>query len=458
MQVIEQDFRQAILRTFHISTNFSRNTNDLYINQAKLVGSLYEGGFFARFFKRQQKQPTTKNSADDSVNRAIDVDLELTIDKLPPEKRHCLGDVAKKPGFVTFDYSLDKCSIKHKEFTEDVQLEVLKDGKLKTNEVKRIVLDSNRLYEHDCPIRIIKFIFAYIYQTHAESVQVYDIHEEITKATTTFSLVTKVGDHPEMRFGIDIALTVETMWTPDVTIRWMRRPRNWTNLIAQLDEELRHSYVIFKTSNEEKNNSETNELRYSFAHLERAIVRLQNPTQRLIYAIFKTLIYRELLIGDLEDTMSSYIGKTVMLWLCDQHPPSDPLWDNDDHSILRVLHILFGEIQKAFSTGFLPYYFIPEINVIGHISSGVKGAALRKLQLLVNDIEGYLPLHTQSVLEICEPVLNLANKYCPVFVDVVAGKLHSPEVFGVLSKRPDLLFLLNDLSENSIGLNWEQFL
>ena len=259
---------------------------------------------------------------------------------------------------------------------------------------------------------------------------------------------------------MDIALTFETMWTPDVTIRWMRRSRNWTNLIGQLDEELRHSYVIFKTSNEEKHNQETNELRYSFAHLERAIVQLQNPTQRLIYTIFKTLIYRELLIGDLEDTMSSYIGKTVMLWICEQHPPSDPIWDNDDRSILNVINILFRELHKAFKTGFLPYFFIPEINVIGHISSDIKGAALNKLTLLVNDIERFLPPHTQSVLMICETGLNIVNKYCPVFTKVVQGNLNNAEVFGVLSKRPDLLYLLDDFEgdESSIGLNWGKFI
>lgn len=436
----------------------------MYINQAKLVGSLYEGGFFARFFKRQQQQqqqPIKKNSVDDIVNLAIDVDMELTIDEIPAEKQHCLRDVVKKPGFVTFDNSQRNClTSNNKHFNEeDIQL-AIKDGLLKTNDVKRIVLDSNRLDEHDAPILVIKFIAAYIYQTHAENVRVYDIQEEITKATTTFSLTTKVGDHPEMRFGMDIALTFETMWTPDVTIRWMRRSRNWTNLIGQLDEELRHSYVIFKTSNEEKHNQETNELRYSFAHLERAIVQLQNPTQRLIYTIFKTLIYRELLIGDLEDTMSSYIGKTVMLWICEQHPPSDPIWDNDDRSILNVINILFRELHKAFKTGFLPYFFIPEINVIGHISSDIKGAALNKLTLLVNDIERFLPPHTQSVLMICETGLNIVNKYCPVFTKVVQGNLNNAEVFGVLSKRPDLLYLLDDFEgdESSIGLNWGKFI
>lgn len=228
------------------------------------------------------------------------------------------------------------------------------------------------------------------------------------------------------------------MWTPNITLDWIRRKRNWASLTTEIGEELSYGYVILKSSNEEKDNKETVEIRYSFAHIERKIVSLLSDTQRLIYFIFKMTIYRELLEKHLEDTVSSYIGKTVMLWTCEQFPPSHKFWDNDDDAIIRILTHLFERLHQGFQRGFLAYYFIPKINVIGHLPVHVIKKLTNKLEAIKNDVGKFIPRGTHNVVTTAESSLNLINTHKTLFHRLVTRQYNIPDVYKLLSERPDI--------------------
>jgi len=228
------------------------------------------------------------------------------------------------------------------------------------------------------------------------------------------------------------------LWTPNITLNWVRRERNWTSLTTEIEEELSYGCIILKPSNEQKNNKETVEIRYSFAHLERKIVSLQSDTQKLVYLIFKATIYQELLEKHLEDIVSSYIGKTIMLWTCEQFPPSHRFWDNDDSAIMRILTYLFDKLYQGFRRGFLAYYFIPKINVIGHLPNHVVRKLTNKLEVIRQDVRKFVPRDTHRIVTAAEFSLNLINTYKTLFNRLVTRQYHSPDVYKLISERPDI--------------------
>ena len=401
---IERDCREKVLQRFENIKDNTRKLNDLYERQAKLVGSLQEGGFVARCFKNK--------GSGENINKAMDIDLELIITTLSDKQRHCIQEIDQKPGFVKLNTNLTNCTFNrqlHYEnyITIEEEEKVFKGGFLRPYESKKVLLNGNVFEIHDEPLKIVQAVNAWVFKTKMEEVKILNAREEITKATVSFSMTVLVEDKFEYDISLDAASIIKVDWTPNVTTNWIQRSRNWTDLIGQLSNELRYSYVILKTSNEEKGNNETIELRYSFAHIERKIVELQSDTQRMIFTIFKSIIYQYLLTNELEDIVSSYIAKTTMLWTCEKYPPNDPFWSNDNASILRILKYLITELHQNFDRGFLPYYFIPEINLLGHLPSGIVRKLTSILYNMKHNIEDYLPRHSHEVLDLSELVLSV---------------------------------------------------
>ena len=91
---------------------------------------------------------------------------------------------------------------------------------------------------------------------------------------------------------------------------------------------------------------------------------MQSDQQRRTYLIFKSLYYK--IIAPLnKDIMTSYLAKTIMMWTCEQFPPHDKtFWNTTKQGIRNTVIYLFTKLEKACRTSHLPYYFIPDINLL----------------------------------------------------------------------------------------------
>lgn len=180
---IDNDFRHAFLAEFQTFKNWTKHKNDLYKYRGNLVGSLREGAFFARFFK--QSRLGTNN-----FNRGIDVDLEITLAHIREKQQHCVQDLTDKPGFTNYAGKSEDCHFFSENLikeNDDFGVLLRKDGFLKPNNVKKIFFRDNTLSNHTTPLTTVKAVFAYLYKTSMANVNIYDMKEEITKATATFS-------------------------------------------------------------------------------------------------------------------------------------------------------------------------------------------------------------------------------------------------------------------------------
>ena len=99
------------------------------------------------------------------------------------------------------------------------------------------------------------------------------------------------------------------------------------------------------------------------------------------------------------DNITSYIAKTVMLWTCEKYPPDDTMWNEDLNSTVNVLRNLFKALHNALKESFLPYYFIPEINIIEHIPEHPIAEVLSKTLILFRTSEILFLKKQKKVME-----------------------------------------------------------
>ena len=153
----------------------------------------------------------------------------------------------------------------------------------------------------------------------------------------------------------------------------------------------KETFIITKPTHDEDFYYDTNELRYSFSHVETRLVEMPSRYQNMtILSSNMTMIYKWLSIIDGEENeIKSFLGKTVMFWVCEANSKEDKtFWKEDYESLLDVLRHLFTEMSKYFVVGFMPYYFIPKINVTESIPVATRDKVILKIQA---NIECHLP-------------------------------------------------------------------
>ena len=87
--------------------------------------------------------------------------------------------------------------------------------------------------------------------------------------------------------------------------------------------------------------------------------------------------------------LPSFLVKNTMFWIYEQAPPEDHLWkflSNKD--FLTTLHYFFTKLRKYFREGFLPYYFIPEINLLEGVPKEILEEVITTLRVLL--VEKYM--------------------------------------------------------------------
>ena len=361
------------------------------IKNVRVAGSTAEGAAIARLFRRNDLFP-------DHLNREMEADFEYILFEIPENLKKNVEDLhGNKTGFLNLKLDLNFLrSVNQSGWSLDEEEIVLildiaaPNGYLLPYRLKQMALDKLRFNDSD---EIIRTAFAYVLSKKLQDISFTDMKEGINKSSMKYEGIVNTKQQPYLALLFDVTHLVRLKWWPGIANEWRTRKRNWPsneNIIKELTKE---SFVITKPTHNEDADYDTNELRYSFSHVEKQLVEMRSRYQNMSYLIFKSMIYKWLsTIDGEENEIKSFLGKTVMFWVCEANSKEDKtFWKEDYESLLDVLRHLFREMLKYFEAGFMPYYFIPKINVIESIPVATRNKVILKIQAILQNIECHLP-------------------------------------------------------------------
>ena len=101
-----------------------------------------------------------------------------------------------------------------------------------------------------------------------------------------------------------------------------------------------------------------------------------------------------------------------MMWACENFPPEDPIWANLADSVQMLLRNLSGSLEA----GYLPHYFIPEINLLERVGEDVRRQCIKIISSILNNVLMAAPFDMPEIR-------NIINKKGKAFNQIVRLKL-----------------------------------
>jgi len=378
------ELKTKLLKTDLIGLN-------LVFKDIKLAGSITEGSFSARLFEDDPDFPN------DRLHRQYETDLEFTMFEFNPEFRPYFQDVPQKPGFLRIHIgdgtNVPRAVTRFFDHATPTRLSSLVDpfsGHLLSNKIKKKYASEMNFDENHLYVDVAKLITSFLTYVPVTDISTSHVTAEATKATSTFAFNILLRDKISLKVSSDFAFMLRCNWSPNLyeTLR-QRWSSTWLASL-NLTSELQTAYIIAKPSNEERDNDNSTEFRYSFAHLERKLISFRTIQQQEIYLIFKSLFYRW--VKPLDPVrLSSFICKCTMLWLVEAYPPNDPVWVTSGSSKQTALSLLLRKLYSYFIKGYMPYYFIPSINILQRIPMEVTEQVSRILSHIQRNFRLFLP-------------------------------------------------------------------
>ena len=83
------------------------------------------------------------------------------------------------------------------------------------------------------------------------------------------------------------------------------------------------------------------------------------------------------------DIISSYIAKTLLFWKCHQFPSGHSHWNEKPIDVLTAVQGIFEDFSRNLETGFLPSYFVPQLNVIERFNSTLRKQCIKQIKNVV---------------------------------------------------------------------------
>ena len=361
-------------------------------------------------------------------------------------------DIIDKTGYVTVKSStrLLKNSLKSgwnvndKDIEENLSRITSSDGWFQPFKIKTIAKEK---VAYQNPQELVQIIIAAALKVKKKDVDVLPTSNEVTKSSVASEFLLKLRGKNFLRISFDTVPLIKLSWNPVFVEEWRNRKRKWPTETA-IDELLAQGgYLIAKPSVSEKYNEETTEMRYAFAHIERQLVQMRSKHQNFVYMIFKIMLTKW--VKPIEkDQLSSFIGKTVMFWTCEEYPPEMELWDPGYDSLIIVLRRLFSKLSEAFRDGYLPYFFNEKVNVIESVSSGNRAKVIQRIDEILNDIGTYLPLEYTQEYKAGLEILNAIKSTTDVLEEIKRKN------FKRLLRQPELI--IDALEIFLDDLDWEE--
>ena len=315
-------FSQQLIDAVHQESKTGEKHKEALKNIV-VTGSAQEGSMTARLFKPSKTK--------DGLNREVEVDLQYILLEIPKDYKHFIEDIPGKDGFVKVRMNKDALGFAAgkvgwkadpKEY-EEILAQVSKNGYLKPYRFKEKILENIDVPNRDSEIQL---ILSAALDIEFDRIKLSRPHEDITKSLVGSYLDILIDSEVQLRVSWNVATVMKLNWWPSVANEWIERERKWPSIDSTTN--LTHfSYITMNISPDK----DSTELRYSFAHIERALITKRSSHQAFVYLVFKSMFYRWIKPFD-SNMIESYIAKTIMLWTCEKYPPSHPLWSGNSNN------------------------------------------------------------------------------------------------------------------------------
>lgn len=395
------------------------------LKNISMTGSTSEGGMVSRIFK-----PTEKNKKE--LNIEIESNLEFRLLSIPVTHRYLVENISGKPGFlhllasyemIEFGSHVKWDTSKESDWYAELVNESSEHGYLKTCKIKEVALKETNIKEHD---KTLSYILALAFGIDPSRLS-QTINKASSESSIGYDISIPVDDELKLNCSWDMSFVFQIDWWPTIANEFIERDRQWPNkeIISSMTTK---GFIMSKPS--EGKYRDTFEFRYSFAHVEYNLVTLRSRHQDMVYLIFKSMIYKWIKPIS-SNHLHSYFGKTVMLWVCEKYPSDHPLWNSDETRTLLALNHLFNELLKAFKVCFLPYYFIPEVNVIPDLPVGITQKVIGQIELILDDLVTYIPYTVKEVITTSKDLVKHIKSACQML-----NRIKEKDYGGFLTQRP----------------------
>ena len=126
--------------------------------------------------------------------------------------------------------------------------------------------------------------------------------------------------------------------------------------------------------------------RLSFSRAEVTLLNSWTPVQQIIYHMLRLVLKREVL-SEIKDNepylpkLSNYNIKTLMLWECEQKPPS---WWLTESSLVKLCSLLLHKLSDWVADKQCQHYFISKCNLLDDFSDESSQTFCNKVRSLAN--------------------------------------------------------------------------
>lgn len=171
---------------------------------------------------------------------------------------------------------------------------------------------------------------------------------------------------------------------PEIASEWKTRERQWPSDETNQKIFQAGCFIVAKQSQEGVDHSL--EWRWSFSSAEISLAGVRSPMMKYCYFVFKSMFYRYFKGAEHQISLPSYVAKTCMLYLSEQHQES--WWelqtsssgaDQQNQNILRCVIELFRFLEKCLKEQFLPHFFIAKLNLLADVPNEVIQQALESV-------------------------------------------------------------------------------
>ena len=167
------------------------------------------------------------------------------------------------------------------------------------------------------------------------------------------------------------------------------------------------------------------EFRISCSVPELFVAQQLNDIQRQVYMAFKYLV-KEATTG--QKGIMTYHLKTTMFWTIEEFPA--PLWNADN--LAQCLFLLLDKFIQFLASGYLPNYFIPESNLLSHLSRDhIRTALLSILKLREDPLDNLMQYQRRkrlagNCLQWNHSLHDILNPYIKPVTELLDGYKSSP--------------------------------
>lgn len=184
-------------------------------------------------------------------------------------------------------------------------------------------------------------------------------------------------------FDFDMVIALRCL-CPGILRQWAKRERHYAWPNEETKTNVLHTEARLVLASSNTGNAE--ELRICFTSAELILLQSLNEIQIKLYILLKMILKK--IICPRRKELNSYIMKNLVFWMAEMYPPSIFQKKNLCRCLMKALKML----SHSIAIDSLPYYMIPERNILGELKMAdeLKARLLTRIGSLIETGPSFL--------------------------------------------------------------------